>query len=99
MGNNILNKNIKSDWENYVNSIIDKSSHTPESKLRIKELLKNVPRITISGYKKIALMEAEEQWNLYKSNNRDLLSNFFQRVYMDMELYDIDYIEKNMVLN
>lgn len=94
MGNNILNKNIKSDWENYVNSIIDKSSHTPESKLRIKELLKNVPRITISGYKKIALMEAEEQWNLYKSNNRDLLSNFFQRVYMDMELYDIDYIEK-----
>lgn len=94
MESNTLSKNIKLSWESYINSIIEQSSHSYKTKERLKELLRNIPKITISSYRKIALIEAEEQWKLYKSNNRDLFSNFFQRVYKDMEVYDIDYIEK-----
>ena len=80
-------------WEEYINSLIDSTNHLDKTKLRLKELLKNIPKITISGYKKLAYINTEEEWNLYKSNNRDLFSNFFQRVYQDMMKKDLDEIE------
>lgn len=80
-------------WEEYINSLIDSTNHLDKTKLRLKEVLKNIPKITISGYKKLAYINTEEEWNLYKSNNRDLFSNFFQRVYQDMMKKDLDEIE------
>ena len=69
-------------WDKFITDIIDCCDKIDTFKKRLKDLLKPLPIITISSYRKIYEIEAEEQWKQLKSKNRDLFSSFFQRMYM-----------------
>lgn len=85
---NVSLKKIK--WNEYISNIIDFLDKDDEFKKQIKDLLKNFPVMTISSYKKIYEVEAEDEWKYFKSQNRNLFSSFFQRVYDVIKNYGIE---------
>lgn len=86
---------VKIKWDKFITDIIDCCDKSDTFKKRLKDLLKPLPIITISSYRKIYEIEAEEQWKQLKSKNRDLFSSFFQRMYIQLEIYGIEKVEKD----
>lgn len=86
---------VKIKWDKFITDIIDCCDKSDTFKKRLKDLLKPLPVITISSYRKIYEIEAEEQWKQLKSKNRDLFSSFFQRMYIQLEIYGIEKVEKD----
>lgn len=86
---------VKIRWDKFITDIIDCCDKGDTFKKRLKDLLKSLPIITISSYRKIYEIEAEEQWKQLKSKNRDLFSSFFQRMYIQLEIYGIEKVEKD----
>lgn len=86
---------VKIKWDKFITDIIDCCDKSDTFKKRLKDLLKPLPIITISSYRKIYEIEAEEQWKQLKSKNRDLFSSFFQRMYIQLETYGIEKVEKD----
>lgn len=86
---------VKIRWDKFITDIIDCCDKSDTFKKRLKDLLKPLPIITISSYRKIYEIEAEEQWKQLKSKNRDLFSSFFQRMYIQLEIYGIEKVEKD----
>lgn len=86
---------VKIKWDKFITDIIDCCDKSDTFKKRLKDLLKPLPVITISSYRKIYEIEAEEQWKQLKSKNRDLFSSFFQRMYIQLETYGIEKVEKD----
>ena len=86
---------VKIKWDKFITDIIDCCDKSDTFKKRLKDLLKPLPIITISSYRKIYEIEAEERWKQLKSKNRDLFSSFFQRMYIQLEIYGIEKVEKD----
>lgn len=86
---------LKAKWDKFISDIIDVCDNSDAFKKRLKDLLKPLPVITISSYRKIYEIGAEEQWKQLKSKNRDLFSSFFQRMYIQLETYGIEKVEKD----
>lgn len=84
--------NIKLQWNNYIIGIINEYNFSDNFKQRLIDLLKSVPKITVSNCKKLSEIEANELWKTKKSENRDVFSNLFQRIYNDLEINNIDYV-------
>ena len=86
---------VKIKRDKFITDIIDCCDKSDTFKKRLKDLLKPLPIITISSYRKIYEIEAEERWKQLKSKNRDLFSSFFQRMYIQLEIYGIEKVEKD----